>query len=58
MFNPTTYIVTGLRTITMGSAADVAGIDTIPIWACFAVIAAFAALGMGLALRAFQSTIK
>ena len=58
MFNPTTYVVTGLRTITMAPAADVAGIDSIPMWACFAVIAAFAAIGMGLALRAFRSTIK
>jgi len=58
MFNPTTYVVTGLRTITMAPAADVAGIDTIPLWVCFVVIAAFAAIGMSLALRAFKSTIK
>ena len=58
MFNPTTYIVTGLRTITMAPAADVAVVDTIPLWLCFVVIAAFTATGMGLALRAFKSTIK
>ena len=58
MFNPTTYVVTGLRTITMAPAADVASVDRIPMWACFVVIATFAAAGMGLALRAFKSTIK
>ncbi len=58
MFNPTTYIVTGLRMITMAPASDVAGLATIPLWTCFAVIGAFAAFGMGLALRAFKSTIK
>jgi hypothetical protein len=30
----------------------------IPVWLCFLVIAAFAAAGMGLALKAFQATIK
>ncbi len=58
MFNPTTYVVTGLRTITMAPAVDVAPVDTIPVWVCFSVTAAFAALGMGLALKAFKSTIK
>jgi ABC-2 type transport system permease protein len=58
MFNPTTYVVTGLRTITMAPAADVAGIDAIPLWICFAVTVAFAIIGMGLALRAFKSAIK
>jgi len=58
MLNPTTYVVTGLRTITMAPAADLASIDTIPLWICFIVITAFAATGMGLALRAFQSRIK
>jgi ABC-2 type transport system permease protein len=58
MFNPTTYVVTGLRTISMAPAADVANVDTIPVWICFVVIAAFAGIGMGLALRAFKSTIK
>ena len=58
MFNPTTYVVTGLRTITMAPAADVADVDTIAIWICFVVIAAFGAIGMGLALRAFKSAIK
>ncbi len=58
LFNPTTYVVTGLRTITMAPAAAVANSVVIPMWICFIVILAFAAAGMGLALRAFQSTIK
>ncbi len=58
MLNPTTYVVTGLRTITMAPSADVADVDAIAIWLCFAVIAAFAVSGMGLALRAFKSAIK
>lgn len=58
MLNPTTYVVTGLRTITMAPAADVAGVNTIPLWICFVVVAAFAILGMNLALRAFKSAIK
>jgi ABC-2 type transport system permease protein len=58
MFNPTTYVVTGLRTITMAAAADVADVDKIAIWICFVVTAAFGAMGMGLALRAFKSAIK
>ena len=58
MFNPTTYVVTGLRIIMMAPAADVADVDNIAIWICFVVIAAFAAIGMGVALRAFKSAIK
>ena len=58
MFNPTTYVVTGLRTIMMAPAADVADVDSIALWVCFVVIAAFAAIGMGVALRAFKSAIK
>ena len=58
MFNPTTYAVTGIRTIMMAPAADVADVDRIALWICFVVIAAFATTGMGLALRAFKSAIK
>ena len=58
MFNPTTYAVTGLRQITMAPVLNMGSIQIIPLWACFAVTVAFAILGMGLALRAFKSTIK
>jgi ABC-2 type transport system permease protein len=54
--NPTTYVVSGLRHTTMAAVPDV--VEIIPLWLCFLVIAAFAALGMGLALKAFKSAIK
>jgi ABC-2 type transport system permease protein len=58
LLNPTTYAVTGLRNITMAPTVDVGGVDTIATWLCFVVLFGFAALGMGLALRAFNSAIK
>ncbi len=58
LLNPTTYAVTGLRLITMAPVPEMGNVDMIPLWICFIVIAIFAALGMGLALRAFKSAIK
>jgi ABC-2 type transport system permease protein len=56
--NPTTYVVSGLRQITLAAVPDMSGVETIPLWLCFLVMAAFAALGMGLALKAFKSAIR
>lgn len=58
LVNPTTYVVTGLRQITMAPTPDMGNVDAIPLWLCFLVVVAFAALGMGLALKAFKSSIK
>jgi ABC-2 type transport system permease protein len=58
MLNPTTYVVTGLRDITLAPLTDSVVVSPIATWVCFVVIAAFAVIGMALALRAFQSTIK
>ncbi len=58
LINPTTYVVTGLRQITMAPTPDMGNLDVIPLWICFLVIAVFAVLGMGLALKAFKSAIK
>ena len=58
LINPTTYVVTGLRQITMDPTPDMGNLDVIPLWICFLVIAIFAVLGMGLALKAFKSAIK
>lgn len=58
MLNPTTYVVTGLRNMTMAPVAGAAGVDTIATWLCFVVIAAFAAIGMALALSAFEAAVK
>ena len=58
LINPTTYVVTGLRQITMAPTPDMGNLDAIPLWICFLVVVTFAALGMGLALKAFKSAIK
>lgn len=55
--NPTTYVVTGLRLITLG-ATPIEPISGIPLWLCFMVSGAFAVLGMYIALSAFRKSIK
>lgn len=56
--NPTTYVVTGLRQITLGVAPTMGSIADIPLWQCFVVSGAFAVFGMYIALRAFTKAIK
>ena len=56
--NPTTYVVTGMRTMTFATGNAVAAIDTIPLWLCFVVVAVFLAFGMVLGYRAFKSSIR
>ena len=56
--NPTTYVVTGLRQITLGPVPTMGSVANIPLWLCFVVSAGFAAFGMNMALRAFRKTIK
>jgi ABC-2 type transport system permease protein len=56
--NPTTYVVTGWRQITLGAAPAMGSVANIPLWLCFAVTAGFAAFGMNMALRAFKKAIK
>jgi ABC-2 type transport system permease protein len=56
--NPTTYIVTGLRQITLGPVSTMGTVANIPLWLCFVVAGGFAAFGMNMALRAFKKTIK
>jgi ABC-2 type transport system permease protein len=56
--NPTTYVVTGLRQIALGSAPTMGAAANIPLWLCFAVSAGFAVFGMNMALRAFKKAIK
>jgi ABC-2 type transport system permease protein len=58
LINPTTYVVTGLRQITMAPALDMGNVDAIPLWICFLVVVTFAVLGMGMALKAFKSAIE
>jgi ABC-2 type transport system permease protein len=56
--NPTTYVVTGLRQITLGPAPTMGSVANIPLWLCFVVSAGFAAFGMNMAFRAFKKAIK
>jgi len=58
LINPTTYVVSGWRQITMVPTPDIGNLDAIPVWLCFLVVVTFAGLGMGLALKAFKSAIK
>ena len=56
--NPTTYVVSGLRQITLGPAPTMGSVANIPLWVCFLVSAGFAVFGMNLALKAFNKAIK
>jgi ABC-2 type transport system permease protein len=56
--NPTTYIVSGLRQITLDPISSMGTVANIPLWLCFVVIAGFAAFGMNMALRVFKKSIK
>ena len=55
--NPTTYVVTGLRQITLGIAPTMGPIADIPLWLCFMVSGAFAVFGMYIALKSFKKQI-
>ena len=56
--NPTTYVVTGLRRITLSPTYAMGTDANIPLWLCFFVTASFAVFGMNIALRAFIKAIK
>jgi ABC-2 type transport system permease protein len=56
--NPTTYIVTGLRQITLSPVPTIGTVANIPLWLCFVVSVGFAVFGMNMALRAFEKVIK
>jgi len=56
--NPTTYVVTGMRTMTFATSNAAVTVDTIPLWLCFLVVAIFLAFGMTLGYRSFKSSIR
>lgn len=56
--NPTTYVVTGMRTMTFATSNALGAVDTIPLWLCFLVVAIFLTFGMTLGFLAFKSSIK
>lgn len=55
LFNPTTYVVSGLRQTTLlTSTTD----ESLALWLCFVAVALFAAIGTGIAYRAFRGVIQ
>ena len=56
--NPTTYVVTGMRSMTFATGEGLAAANSIPIWLCFLVVSVFLILGMWLGQRAFRSSIR
>jgi ABC-2 type transport system permease protein len=58
LINPTSYVIDGVRQMVLENGAALAGGEVLPLWLCFLVVAAFAALGMWLAYSAFKSSVK
>jgi ABC-2 type transport system permease protein len=56
--NPTTYVVTGMRSMIFASGNPLATVDTIPLWLCFLVVGVFLTLSMMLGHRAFKSSLR
>ena len=57
-FNPTSYVVDGVRQMVLENGAALSGGEVLSLWLCFLAVAVFAAFGMGLAYAAFKSSIK
>jgi ABC-2 type transport system permease protein len=58
LINPTSYVIDGVRQMMFMNGAALAGGDVLPLWLCWVIVAAFAALGMWLAYSAFKSSVK
>ena len=58
LINPTSYVIDGVRQMMLKDGAAMAGGEVLPLWLCFLVVAAFAALGMGMAYNAFKQSLK
>ena len=56
--NPTSYVVDGLRQTFFDSSVTLEGAEFLPLWLCFVVVAAFAALGVALAYVVFKRSIR
>jgi ABC-2 type transport system permease protein len=56
--NPTSWVIDGVRQMMLQNGSDLVGGEVLPLWLCFLVIAAFAALGMMIASRAFKQSLK
>ncbi len=57
-FNPTSYVVDGLRQMVLVNGTAMSGSQVLPLWLCFVVVIGFAVAGMGLALRAFNQSVR
>jgi ABC-2 type transport system permease protein len=55
--NPVTYLVAGLRQTTLQVASGPTAAEPLSLWLCFAVVGAFAAFGIALAVRAFRKSL-
>jgi ABC-2 type transport system permease protein len=58
LVNPTTYTIDGMRQMMFRDPVALAGGDPLPLWLCWAVVVAFAALGMWMAYLAFNKSVK
>jgi len=56
--NPTSYVIDGIRQMMLQDGAAMTGGKVLPLWLCFGVVAAFAALGMAMAYKAFRRSVK
>ena len=58
LVNPTTYTIDGVRQMMFRDPVPLVGGDPLPLWLCWLVVLAFAALGMWMAHSAFKKSIK
>lgn len=57
-FNPTSYVVDGLRQLILEDGLLMSGGDVLPLWLCFLAVTIFAVFGMSLAFIAFRSALE
>ena len=58
LINPTTYTIDGVRQMMFQNPAALASGALLPLWLCWGVVAAFAALGMWRAYSAFSKSVR
>jgi ABC-type polysaccharide/polyol phosphate export permease len=58
LINPTTHLVSGMRSALFASNAAFAAESALPLWSSFLAVFTFAGLGLILAARAFRRSIR
>ncbi len=58
LINPTSWVIDGVRQMMFKDGVAMAGGEVLPLWLCWVVVAAFAALGMRMAYTAFRASLK